>query len=400
VLRVLGYYATRDLIPLYGVYALLFSDHGLSAGQISTLFVVWSVTSFVFEVPSGAWADTVDRRRLLVLSAAVLAAGFATWVVFPSYAGFATGFVLWGISGALMSGTFEALLYDELAARSATSSYGRLVGWSASAAMAAALVGIVLAAPLLAAGGYELVGWTSVAVAVVHGVLAWSLPRAPVAERSGDSVRRYRSMLRGGLLEATRHRTVRRVLLLSSAMIGLTAYDEYFPVIARDHGSATSHVPLLVGLVTLGQLVGTALAGRTARMAPATLGAVVAVSAVLLSLGSLAGHVVGFAAIAVGYGLINNAMIVGEARLQDVIEGPARATVTSVSGLTVEVAALTLYATVGIGSVWTSVSVLVALLGVPTLAVAAAVRRWMPAAAQEADGQRSEEDSVSTMRST
>jgi hypothetical protein len=135
-------------------------------------------------------------------------------------------------------------------------------------------------------------------------------------------------------------------------------------------------------------------------MTPATLGAVVAVSAVLLSFGSLAGHVGGFAAIAVGYGLINNAMIVGEARLQDAIEGPARATVTSVSGVTVEIAALTLYATVGVGSVWTSVSVLVALLGVPTLAVAAAVRRWMPAAVQEADGQRSEDDSVSTMWST
>jgi MFS family permease len=398
--RVLGYYATRDLIPLYGVYALLFGDHGLSAGQISTLFVVWSVTSFVFEVPSGAWADTVDRRRLLMLSAAVLAAGFATWVVFPSYVGFAAGFVLWGISGALMSGTFEALLYDELAARSATSSYARLVGWSESAAMAAALVGIVVAAPLYAAGGYALVGWTSVAVAVVHGVLAWCLPRAPVAERSRESVRRYRTMLRAGVVEATRHRTVRRVLLLSSAMIGLTAYDEYFPVIAHDHGTATAQVPLLVGLVTLGQLVGTALAGRTARMAPATLGSVVAVSAVLLSLGALVGHVVGFAAIAVGYGLINNAMIVGEARLQDVIEGPARATVTSVSGVTVEVAALTLYATVGVGSVWTSVSVLVALLGVPTFAVAAAVRRWMPATDQDADGQRSDDDNVSTMRST
>jgi MFS family permease len=362
--------------------------------------VIWSVTSFVFEVPSGAWADTIDRRRLLVLSAAVLAAGFATWVVFPSYAGFAAGFVLWGISGALMSGTFEAFLYDELAARSATSSYARLVGWSHSAAMAAVLVGIVIATPLYAAGGYQLVGWTSVAVAVVHGVLAWCLPRVPAVERSGDSVRHYRAMLRAGVVEATRHRTVRRVLLLSSVLTGLTAYDEYFPVIAREHGTATAHVPLLVGLVTLGQLVGTALAGRTARMTPATLGAVVAVSAVLLSLGSLAGHVVGFAAIGAGYGLINNAMVVGEARLQDVIRGPARATVMSVSGVSVEVAALALYTVVGVGSVWASVSVLVALLGLPTLAVAAAVRRWMPAAGEQSGDQRSAADNVSTMRST
>jgi hypothetical protein len=37
VLRVLAYYASRDLVPLYGVYALLFRQHGLSAGQVSSL---------------------------------------------------------------------------------------------------------------------------------------------------------------------------------------------------------------------------------------------------------------------------------------------------------------------------------------------------------------------------
>jgi hypothetical protein len=28
---VLAYKATQDLVPLYGVYALLFADHGLTA---------------------------------------------------------------------------------------------------------------------------------------------------------------------------------------------------------------------------------------------------------------------------------------------------------------------------------------------------------------------------------
>ena len=68
----------------------------------------------MLEVPSGAWADTVDRRWLLILSGIVYAAAFAFWIVWPTYLGFAIGFVLWGASSALMSGTFEALVYDEL----------------------------------------------------------------------------------------------------------------------------------------------------------------------------------------------------------------------------------------------------------------------------------------------
>jgi hypothetical protein len=39
------------------VYTLLFSDTGLSVWQISSLFIIWSVSSLVLEVPSGAWAD-------------------------------------------------------------------------------------------------------------------------------------------------------------------------------------------------------------------------------------------------------------------------------------------------------------------------------------------------------
>ncbi len=389
MLRVLGYYSTRDLIPLYGIYALLFRDHGLSAGAISSLFVIWSLTSFVCEIPSGAWADTVDRRRLLVSSALVYAAGFGVWTLHPTYLGFAAGFVLWGVSGAIMSGTFEALLYDELAARSATWRYPQLIGWAHSGAMAANLIATLLAAPLYGWGGYALVGWVSVAVAAVHGLLAWFLPATPtVASAEPETAsaaaapdrlaERYRSMLTAGLREATRHAPVRHAVLIAAAMLGLTVYDEYFPLVARDNGASTAAVPVLVGMVVAGQFIGTALAGRTAAMSSRAMAWVVAVSATLIAAGAISGHPAGFAAIAIGYGLVNNAIIVSEARLQEVITGPARATVTSVTGLSCEVVALSAYAAMAIGSRWLSVATLVALLGVPMLGVAVAVARWLP----------------------
>ena len=65
----------------------------------------------------GAWADTVPRRRLLVLGAALYTGCFALWTAVPTYAAFAGGFVLWGLSGSLVSGTYEAYVYDHLHAR-------------------------------------------------------------------------------------------------------------------------------------------------------------------------------------------------------------------------------------------------------------------------------------------
>lgn len=360
--------------------------------EVSTLFVVWSLTGFVLEVPSGAWADVVDRRLLLVVSALVYAVGFATWMLWPTYAGFALGFVLWGASGSLMSGTFESLVYDELAAHGASDRYPALVGRAHATAMAANLVASVAAAPLIAWGGYPLVGWSSVAIAGAQAVLAATLPvtthkpsgRRPAHEMHDVAVatermtQRYLAMLRAGFAEAAGTTVVRRMVLLSAAVIGASAYDEYFPLVARDHGTLTATIPWLVGLVVLGQVVGTALAGRTARMSAPTMSWMLLGAAILISVGSLVSPWAGFAAIAVGYGLLNNAMVVAEARLQDVITGPARATVTSVSGLATEVVALAVYLSFAITGGLVSVPVQVAALGVPLAVVAVVARRALP----------------------
>ena len=150
----------------------------MSATEISSLLIIWSAASFLFEVPSGAWADIVDRRVLLAVSGPIYAGAFALWTLRPGYVGFALGFVLWGLSSALMSGTFEAFLYDELVAQDRESSYARVLGWTNSAEVVATMVGIAAGGPLYAWGGYRLVGAASVLVALVHGALAWSLPGA------------------------------------------------------------------------------------------------------------------------------------------------------------------------------------------------------------------------------
>ena len=359
----------------------------MSDAQISTLFIVWSVTSFVVEVPSGAWADTVDRRHLLVLSAFVYAAGFASWLVLPTYAGFALGFVLWGVSGALMGGTFESLVYDELVARGREDDYPGLIGLAHSSALVANLVAAGIAVPLLAAGGYSLVGWASVALVGVQAVLAATLPVSAAARRPASDhlveqtermLARYPAMLRAGVREATGAAPVRRALLIAALLVGFTAYDEYFPLVADAHGVPAERVPLLIAVTVAAQAVGTALAGRSARLGRRAIAGIVLSGGVLISLGALVTPYAGFVAIAVGYGLLNNAMIVAEARLQQVITGPARATVTSVYGLATEVVAVAVYGSFATAAGVLSVPTLVALLGVPIALVAWWLGRELP----------------------
>lgn len=446
-----------ELIPLYALYALLFADHGMSTGQISLLFAIWSTTAFLLEVPSGAWADTVSRRGLLVLSGVLLTAGFALWTAAPSFAGFAAGFVLWGTSGALASGTFEALLYDDLAARGVSGSYPRILGYTRAGAEAAVVVAIVAATPLYLYGGYALVGWSSVVIAAVHTLVALSLPTAPKAVSAADvddleeespsdaqpmadasdittatigpdsgvpaacdgdaravdsriaivseadgvgpesvaaqrrPFARYLGMLKAGVGEAVRVRAVRYGVLLEALLFGITAFDEYFALLAEESGVSTAVVPLLIGLTVLGSLTGSLLAGRTEAMSGRTMSIAVGVAGLLFLGGAVIAGLatgrpdavylltgLGFASIGVSYGIVYNAGIVAGARLQDAIEGPARATVTSVSGLLGEVIALVVFGFAALVTLWSSMSTLLALLGAAILAIATLAPRWLP----------------------
>lgn len=233
-------------VLFFPVYALLFADAGLSAAQISSLFVLWSVVTMALEVPSGAWADVYSRRRLLALAALLRAVGFALWTLVPSYWAFAAGFVLWGVRSALSSGTRDALLYDELAALGATDRYAAISGRAATVATAANLCATALAAPALALGGFPLVGAASVAVCLGSAAVALSFPARPRGATTDGGFTEYLATLRAGLAEVRRHTRVRHAALIAAAVPALTALDEYLPLLARTMVDRAEAVPLRV----------------------------------------------------------------------------------------------------------------------------------------------------------
>ena len=154
---------------------------------------IWSVTGFVLEVPSGIWADAVSRRLLLALAPLLSGAGYALWVLAPSYEAFALGFVLWGAQGALQSGALEALVYEELERDGAEDRYPRLMGRATALGTIAAGVATGLAAPVFAAGGFEAVGAASVLACARRGRgrgVAARAPARPADGRRGGGGRR------------------------------------------------------------------------------------------------------------------------------------------------------------------------------------------------------------------
>ncbi|MGA0854740.1 MAG: MFS transporter, partial [Luteolibacter sp.] len=104
----------------YPVLAVLFTDLGLRLDQYLLLNAVWAAAIFLFEVPSGALADTLGRKRLLVFSAALMVLEMGVLLFAPKDGGlllFALCLLnrfLSGTSEAAASGADEAIVYESL----------------------------------------------------------------------------------------------------------------------------------------------------------------------------------------------------------------------------------------------------------------------------------------------
>ncbi|MEU8936041.1 MFS transporter [Streptomyces sp. NPDC048409] len=374
------YTGLTELLPLHAVYALLMTSHGVSTGELSVLFAVWTVTTFVCEVPSGALADRFPRHRVLAAAALAQCTGFALWTALPSLGAFAAGFVLWGAGTALTSGTLQSLLYDGLAAEGRAGQYARVSSRVAAVQACSVAASSLAATPLVLLGGYPATGWVSVLLTLLAVPTALGLGRrapgpvpAPVPEPKLDpeSVPQgYAAVLRAGLAEARGTPRVRSAVLLAAALTGLGVVDEYLPVLAREAGTPAAAVPLLLLLPWAAMAAGGFAGGRMAGAGDRLLAVLLGAGGAALAAGALTGRPAGFLGIAAFYWVLRLAQIVADTRLQHAISGPARATVTSVAGLGAQAVALAVFLTLGLAARWASAAVLVALTAVPVLLLA------------------------------
>ncbi len=137
----------------YPVFTILFLDYGLSLEQFALLNTVWAVTIVLAEVPSGALADLLGRKQLLVATALLMVAemaliafvplGNAQWV----FVAFLANRVVSGLAEAMASGADEALAYDTLVAHGLAEQWPRVL----EAQMRAQNIGYIFAMTLGAA---------------------------------------------------------------------------------------------------------------------------------------------------------------------------------------------------------------------------------------------------------
>ncbi len=180
--RVIRLYKTFSLfngllwwLPIFYVYQ---REVGLSDGEIFGIQSIYYVAFLLLDIPASVLADRFDYRRFLFAGALTLLAANLVPVLWPSYGGFLTHFLLTAVAYSLTSGAGSAYLYEYLHRSGAGELYRKAEG----RARAYSLFGRVACLPLagLLMQWYLPLPYLLTALCVgVAAVIALRLPALP-----------------------------------------------------------------------------------------------------------------------------------------------------------------------------------------------------------------------------
>jgi MFS family permease len=264
----------------YPVIGVLFLDLGLTLEQYALLNVIWAVVIIVLEIPSGALADVIGRKRMVVLGAALMVAEMAVFAFAPRGAWLfpllVLNRILSGAAEASVSGADEALAFDSLPEADRQTTWPRvlesLMRWKSGGFFIAMVSGAALFDQGLVSALFGWTGWApgadttvrwpvyaTLVTSILCLLVALNFREPPAHAPNGPhSVgRAWQNIVEGAIHVFTS----RRVLFLMAAALILDSFVRLFLTFASNYYRLIELPPFVNGLLGSGlALLGFAVA--------------------------------------------------------------------------------------------------------------------------------------------
>lgn len=110
------------------IWVLYLAFNGMSLIEIGLLEGIFHITGLISEVPTGAIADLIGRKKAIVFSRSFSLISAILMLFSASFLGFAISFIFSALGYNLQSGSEEALVYDSLKILNREDEYLRING--------------------------------------------------------------------------------------------------------------------------------------------------------------------------------------------------------------------------------------------------------------------------------
>ena len=225
--------------PIWAVFLL---SRGLSLTQFGLVEAALHVGMLLAQIPTGALADALGRRKLLVAAGFFTAAAELGYVYAPGFGLICLAGAVHGIAFALRTGADEAYLFDALAHDDAHAQFPRMLGGLWAVFQFAGAISF-MAGGLIATWSRPAAFWLTAICALVASAIAVQLP-----DDARGSARHGLSVARRGV--AALRRSPRLAVLTLAWSIYWAAFTSawfYAAPLFEDRGASDAMLGFVLG---------------------------------------------------------------------------------------------------------------------------------------------------------
>ncbi|MDH7476522.1 MAG: MFS transporter [Microgenomates group bacterium] len=215
-IKILAWFNFFSELKLYApVFIIYLSQITGSFTLAMSIFSVATLSSAIFELPTGIFSDFIGRKKTLILGAFFAAVNSIFYAIGGSYFILFMGAIFYGLSQAFYSGNNDALLHDSLTEVKSIHLYDEYLGKTKAMFQLALALAAVLGS-VIANYSFALAMWLSVIPQVFCFLLGFFIvePKIYLEKKQADVFRHFKEALRDFL-------TNEKIRLLSlSSIIG------------------------------------------------------------------------------------------------------------------------------------------------------------------------------------
>ncbi|MFC6386234.1 MFS transporter [Sporolactobacillus kofuensis] len=248
-----------NFCSFFGVTALwvLYLTHrGMSLVEVGLLESIFHVSSFLFEVPSGALADRLNYRAVLILGRVCAIISSIILIFSHDFLWFAVGFIISAWSYNLNSGTIDALVYESLRNLNAKDKYIKVSANTNAIYEFADTLGIFVAGWFVNSY-FEGVYWIQIVISLFAIVSVFMMVEPEKKEKKTEKVTGYFTILKNAARFLKENSRLRFLMIFFALFQGVAAtYYFYFQSLIDKNGFKGVQISLLMIVSAVFQIIG------------------------------------------------------------------------------------------------------------------------------------------------
>ncbi len=233
-------------LGVWVLYYLLFTN----LTGIGIIEMVMIITVLLFEVPSGAFADIVGKKKTLVIAFLVVAISEIVMGLAMNFSMLVMAAFVGALGTTLTSGTFEAMTYDSLKELKKENIYDKILARQKGIALISSAVATIIGGLLYtfvdSRASFFAVGLMYIIACIVAFFLV-----EPHIDTEKVSLQGYKKQLRQGFSQLFTHKNFRAIviMLLLAGIVPLFMYEMLADMLLVSYGATPIEISVAVFIV-------------------------------------------------------------------------------------------------------------------------------------------------------